>query len=1172
MPAPSFQFEQVDLNAIRGFSGQSFQVQGLRPGIVVIHGPNTAGKSTLALAMELLLWDQLEAPEGTFLGARVRVGGHPQERTRIQDRLVAKVDGQAVAASAWISPETRERYRLSLTDLLQKSQTNQPFGRHLSREMAGGVDFPALRRDAPAAFSRRIGETAAYNQAQKRVDEQAQEQKAQESLEAEIRGLEAEVATLDRHQRAEKHLTALDRAMDSLERLLDQDAALAPFAGREGLLLALQDHDDSRFQEYREAREAARAALNAEEARLGQLEAQLAPLDLPAEILEDHPLETRRLAAQLEEAERAAAETGTDRAEADALLDDWQRACPWPAGPEGLPELSREVLEGARSLARKFEQSQGLLHALGRLAEDLGPEEAVPALPPPAAAGLLDQWLDQQRSLEALPRAAQPGPRPGTGAWLLLGAGLLAGLAAVALALRAGALPAAAAAAAALLALVLGALGLRPRPVQGPDRAGLQRDLETLQARYTALAAPAFAPGAWTPADVANLAGAIRSGLARAEALALRNEDRIRARRRKEDEALRWEGLRAEAARLALQLNLPGEAGEAFGGYLELFATRLQAGQALRARVASARGLHGEAAGRHEKLRVRAAEHLERFHRTPRTDLAAGLTELAGHLETALKLRAERDQILLDRARRRLDPRPEPLDTFLAGLGLQEHTFQEAWETRQRWRPLMAGFAAQLNLVETLFRQENRWNPEFQALAERGARPLAERREDLARIRAEVQAELQGAQATLLRITESQKDLARRQETLKHLTRGGTLASLILERDLAAQQLETRRVQELEGRTLGLLIDRLERRGAEEDLKPQLKRASELFQQFTQYRYELRFIKDTFMAKEGSQVLDLAQLSEGTRLQLLMAVRLAYVEYQEGPEGIQLPLFLDEVLANCDDRRAAAIIEAIKVMAATGRQIFYFTAQQDEVEKWRTLGGGGIQIIDLAEVRRLGLQQRIPLPGRDWTRPPVPDPGAASLLDYARTLGAHSPALWVPLGRQHAWLAFGEGEQQALHEALQGGLATLGQLKGYLETQPDAAAAARVTTIAILEEAQAQLQAARPRPLSAADLERAEIKGFGDRTHLLECFSRCQGDPRRLLATPIPDVGPKKVGYLREWLQAGGYLQDQETPAEEILAGLKGRYSSSLGLAAPGWLAVERFVLAAGQPEPSLAS
>jgi hypothetical protein len=1167
MPGPSFQFERVDLDAMRGFQGQGFSVGGLRPGIVVIHGPNTVGKSTLALAMELLLWEQLKAPDGTFLNAQVRVAGQVQERARLQERLVARVDGQTVPASAWVSPETRERYRFSLTDLLQQEQTNQPFGDQLRQEMHGGVDFPAHRRDALAAFSRKGGLTAAYDQAQARVEEQSREQGRQESLEAELRALQAEVAALDGQQRAERSLTALDRALDSLETLLDQEAALAPFAQREALLAGLQDHDDARFQDCRKARDDARAREAGLVRQSGQLLEQLAPLNLSAELREEHALETRDLAAALREAERAAADLGTAYTEAESALTDWRQAHPWLTGPgDPLPELSRETLEGARNLARRFEQTQGLLYAVTELADDLGPEETPPAVPPlAAAAALLDQWLDKQRALEALGWIPELRPRWGAGAWLLLGAGGLAGLAAVALPLRAGAPYGAAAAAAALLLLVLGGLGLRARPGLRADPAGLERDLEAIQAQFAALPIPAFVIRAWTPAEAANAARAIREEAARAEGLVWRNEFRARYLKRKATETSKWRMLQEDAARLVFQLKLPDELGEPFGGYLELFVARLQAGQALRARVTAAQSLHYDATEKLVALGARAAAQLQAFQRAPGTDPGAALAVLARDMDTALRLRAERALVQRQLDELRDTARTAPLDSFLAGLGLQEHTFQEAWETRLRWQPLMARYSATRNLAESLLGQEDHWTPELQALADRHGRPLAYRREDLAGIRAGIRDRLGLAREAVARITGNRDDLVRKQLALEALTRGGTLASLILDRDLAAQNLEALRVRELEGRTLALLIDRLERRGADEDLKPQLQRASELFQQFTRYRYELRFLGGRFQAKEGGRTLDLDQLSAGTRIQLLMAVRLAYVEYQEAADGARLPLFMDEVLANSDDERAMAIIDAIRAMAATGRQIFYFTAQRDEVEKWRTLGGADIQVIDLAEVRRLELQRRIPLAGRDWARPPVPEPGAGSLLDYARAAGAHNPALWIPLGQQHAWLAFAEGEQEALHEALQGGLTTLGQVQGYLETRGGAAAEPLLTTIAILEEAQAQLQAARPRPLGAADLEQADIKGFGDKTRLLESFGQCDGDPRRLLALDIPDVGPKKLRHLRDWLQQGGYLVDQERPAEEILAELKGRYASTLEPGAAGWLAVERFVRMAGE-------
>jgi hypothetical protein len=47
------------------------------------------------------------------------------------------------------------------------------------------------------------------------------------------------------------------------------------------------------------------------------------------------------------------------------------------------------------------------------------------------------------------------------------------------------------------------------------------------------------------------------------------------------------------------------------------------------------------------------------------------------------------------------------------------------------------------------------------------------------------------------------------------------------------------------------------------------------------------------------------------------------------------PLVLDETLANRDDGRAHAIMEALLEFAADGRQVFYLTAQPGEVERFR---------------------------------------------------------------------------------------------------------------------------------------------------------------------------------------------------------------------------------------------
>lgn len=113
-----------------------------------------------------------------------------------------------------------------------------------------------------------------------------------------------------------------------------------------------------------------------------------------------------------------------------------------------------------------------------------------------------------------------------------------------------------------------------------------------------------------------------------------------------------------------------------------------------------------------------------------------------------------------------------------------------------------------------------------------------------------------------------------------------------------------------------------------------LQRACALFSGITHGKYELSFSGEEFYVvdTEAGRRLILDELSSGTRVQLQIAIRLAFVEEQE--KGDKLPLFLDETLGTSDDYRARAIIDSIIMLAKQGRQIFYFTAQTDEVGKW----------------------------------------------------------------------------------------------------------------------------------------------------------------------------------------------------------------------------------------------
>ncbi|MFB6215369.1 MAG: ATP-binding protein, partial [Candidatus Aenigmatarchaeota archaeon] len=140
---------------------------------------------------------------------------------------------------------------------------------------------------------------------------------------------------------------------------------------------------------------------------------------------------------------------------------------------------------------------------------------------------------------------------------------------------------------------------------------------------------------------------------------------------------------------------------------------------------------------------------------------------------------------------------------------------------------------------------------------------------------------------------------------------------------------------------------------------------------------------------ESGETRSLEELSSGTRLQLLLSVRMAFVEQQES--GVRLPLLMDEVLANSDDVKASEVIDVALEFSRAGRQIFYFTAQGDEVAKWRDklaeMQGVSGQFIDLSEARDLTETIKVP---EDINFDPdnePPPPGGMSHGDYGEALG-----------------------------------------------------------------------------------------------------------------------------------------------------------------------------------------
>jgi|GEM_PF-2223785 len=122
-------------------------------------------------------------------------------------------------------------------------------------------------------------------------------------------------------------------------------------------------------------------------------------------------------------------------------------------------------------------------------------------------------------------------------------------------------------------------------------------------------------------------------------------------------------------------------------------------------------------------------------------------------------------------------------------------------------------------------------------------------------------------------------------------------------------------------RVAGALLDEALRRFRERAQAPMLTAASAYFERMTDGEYRSLFSSDTgavgslkaptLVARRNTgDIAQVGSLSEGTRDQLYLALRLAAVDLRR-ESGIDMPLVLDDVLMSSDDHRSSLILQAL---------------------------------------------------------------------------------------------------------------------------------------------------------------------------------------------------------------------------------------------------------------------
>jgi len=382
---------------------------------------------------------------------------------------------------------------------------------------------------------------------------------------------------------------------------------------------------------------------------------------------------------------------------------------------------------------------------------------------------------------------------------------------------------------------------------------------------------------------------------------------------------------------------------------------------------------------------------------------------------------------------------------------------------------------------------------------------------------------------------------------------GHDLGDALAARDRAAAAVGEQRDVALRTMAGAFLLDGVEAEYRADSEPGVLRRARDWFAMFTHHRYTLQAGADgddggaAFRAVDATtdRHLALDELSRGTRMQLLLAVRLAFAAEAEKHRS-PLPFILDEVLSSSDPERFKAIVDCLLVLVKAGRQVFYFTCQPGDAKAWREAaeeaGISDAKLIDLDEARRSGAAAGGPLSESTTSVREIPAPDGASLAEYARRLGAAALRPSAPAAGTHLAHVVDDAEQ--LYRLARAGIETVGQLRGldrmgqsdaYIAPDALARALARAELLDAFAEA---WSVGRGRPLTREDLTAAGVsKSFID--GVAEMAREFDWDAERLMAAiearddeRLKGFRAKTTEAMLDWMHESGHLSAEETLGE----------------------------------------
>ncbi len=1128
MSNDSLRFKSLDIRQMPGFPDGLYHYEEFDEQINIIAGPNASGKSSTAHALQQMIWPR----QGKELQAtaRLHINGKEWVIQKNLSRLSVQREGMDEELPVRPSFNEKKRYVLSLHDLIKVE--DQDLAQLMIQESIGGYDLDQAAEDLKYAgkiFNRSSKPFTQFREAIEKYDDTRKRQSTLKDRYERLDELKQKVRETERAESAAKLFDLQINYLEAGEQLNELRIKLKQFP--EGLDRA-SGEEAERLRDINQSIQKKKTEIADFEREKKSAQKKLDNLDLPQEGVSSEKLDlleklSERLKTLQEHVDEREADREEEREKARQALQslnvDIEQADQWNGiAPEELSNLE-EWLQQAY-------QVTGRLHSL-KVEVDQLEEESDQQVPDrdevKKGLGLLEEWLQTYDG--------NSDGFPDWGVWGLLTIGILTALATYVAGL--GALVGGMAA----LFILTGYLVMQKWSKQKPSgSAAANRIIEN----YESTGLPA--PQQWTVEEVIETLDRLTGELVRSKREEYRH---YRIKQLQSDirqvEEKKLQDVEAQRDEWMEQLGtMPEVLEDRQEGYSRFywFINRLNQWQTARERV---QGLDKAL----EKAQEKKQETLEKIQEEV-AYLEQDPPEYCEAVEAFVRDLKNREQQRRE-AVQAIESNEENIRRNRQEIDQFEAQKQKIGEKFGLENPQVEEVERRIDQLEDYQEVKKKFNQaEFnhsQVQEKLKAHPqYDEYKKDLGELDKD---RLKRKKEELLRKAEQRdkfkQDIQDIQTRVSQVQENHDLEQALQDKEEAVEKLKELYEENIQSVTGDLLVKKLKRITRDQNRPAVFKRATELFNRITAGRFKL-LIEDEdqrFRAYDNvhGQGVSLEQLSTGTRIQLLLSVRLAFIETQE--QSLQLPIIADELLANSDEKRAKAIIRALVQLSKEGRQIFYFTAQADEVYKWKSYleqESVGYELYELGQISGEGFAFY------DSYRPPagslqmvgkVPEPGSQNHADYGKQLQVPPFSLLAHrVDQLHLWYVI--EDVNILYKCLRrnirywGGLSSFMEHGGAIEGLNEDKWLKMEDLAKFLERFKELYSQGRSKPIDRKVIEETDAVTENFQEAVADKLYEVEGNPQRLLEAlrkgEVTRFQKAKIQELHAYLLEHNYIDESD--------------------------------------------